>query len=265
MAAAAAHLVGLGGGAFDDRPDTGQLFWGAAIARRVTRPAGGDVGAYYLGIDRERSLYAQGVAAERRHTLGVKWNATGTRFGFNYDGILQWGGFGGAPIRAWAVATESSYRLPARRWRPRLSARTDIASGDGDAADSRLQSFNPLFPGNSYSGAVGLFGPTNLTDVNVSLTLQPRTGLTLGVEAPSYWRTSTADGIYATDLRLLIPPTAGRGKYVGTNPGVLAVWHATGHVQLSAVASRFLAGALLEDTFVSSGFGFYSASLAYRC
>jgi len=153
---------------------------------------------------------------------------------------------------------------PAPGWRPRASLRVDVASGDGDLADERLGSFNPLFPGNSYSGVVGLLGPTNLTDFTPALVMTPRADLTVGFEAPSYWRTSTADGVYATDLRLLIPPAAGTGKYVGTNPGIFVIWQVTPHCQLQGVITRFISGHFLEETFVSAGFGFYSVSAVYR-
>lgn len=264
FATAAARLVSLQGGTFDDRSDSDQLFWGVAAGRRGAHLVRGEMGAYYLGIDRSLSLYAQGVGAERRHTVGVKWTGSSDRVTLNYDALFQWGRFSDGPLRAWAFATETAYQLSRNGWRPRVSVRADIASGDRDSADAQLGSFNPLFPGNSYSGAVGLLGPTNLSDFTPALTMRPREGLTLGVEAPSYWRTSTADGVYGTDLRLLIPPAAGNGKYVGTNPGVLVVWQATRHCQLQGVVTRFLAGRFLEDTFVSSGFGFYSGSVIYR-
>jgi hypothetical protein len=265
VAGAAAQLVRLGSGIFDDRTDSDQLFWGVAASRRSPRFERGELGAYYLGIERTASQYAQGIGAERRHTAGVKWVGSGARFDLNYDGLFQWGEFGnGGPIRAWAFATETGWALPIAGWRTRLFARADVASGDRDAADPRLQAFNPLFPGNAYSGAVGLLGPTNLTDFTAGVTLAPRTDLTIGFEVPSYWRTSTEDGVYGTDLRMLVAPAAGEGKYVGTNPGVLVVWQATRHCQLQAVATRFLSGRFLQDSFVSSGFGFYSVSAVYR-
>jgi hypothetical protein len=261
---AAARLVGTQPGAFDDRAEHGQLFWGAAAGRRSRLVEQGEIGAYYLGVDRRESRYAQGLGPERRHTIGVKWTRNSARFTINYDALFQAGQFRTHPIRAWAFATETMFRLTTTGWRPRVNVRADIASGDRDAADPRLQSFNPLFPGNSYSGAVGLFGPTNLTDLTPALTVSPRPGLTIGFEAPSYWRTSTADGVYATDLRLLLRPDAGRGTYVGTNPGVLVIWQATRHCQFQGAITRFLPGTFLEDTFVSSGFRFYSASATYR-
>ena len=264
IAGAAAHLVGLGGGVFDDGSDFDQLFWGIAAVRRGTPLLRGELGAYYLGLDREVSRYAQGAAAERRHTVGLKWAGTAARIDWNHDALFQWGEFGRASIRAWAFATEAGYRLPVDAWQPRLSVRADLASGDRDPADPQLQGFNPLFPGNAYSGAVGLLGPTNLTDVTPGLTLRPRSNLTIGIEVPSYWRTSAADGVYSTDLRVLIPPGARRHKYVGTNPGLVVSWQATRHCQLQGALTRFFPGGFLEDTFVSSGFGFYSVSALYR-
>jgi hypothetical protein len=261
---AIAELVPIVTGTFDDWPGGGQLFWGVAAGRRSPWIQRGEVGVYYLGIDREESVYTQGIGPELRHTVGVKWSGSGTRLDLNYDGIVQWGTFADDSIRAWGFATETGYRIIGSGWRPRVSVRVDVASGDADPDDPRLGSFNPLFPGNSYSGAVGLLGPTNLTDFTPAIVMVPWATLTVGFEAPSYWRTSTADGVYATDLRVLIPPGAGTGKYVGTNPGVFVVWQATPHCQLQGVITRFLSGQFLEETFVSEGFGFYSVSAVYR-
>jgi len=264
MAAAVATLVSVTGGSFDDRSDTRQPFWGIAASRKSPRFERGELGGYYLGIDRPHSLYAQGIGHERRHTVGFKWTGTGKRLDLNYDVLLQWGTFAGAPIRAWAFATESGYRLSATGWKPRISVRADFASGDRDAADRRLNAFNPLFPGNSYSGAVGLLGPTNITDLTPAVTVSPVRNLVVGFEAPSYWRTTPGDGVYSTDQRLLFGPGAGTGMYVGTNPGVLVVWQATRHLQGQGAITRFHSGGFLQDTFAAPGFGFYSISGVYR-
>jgi hypothetical protein len=261
---AAARLVAVENGVFDDRSSGSHPFWGIAASRRSPRFQRGELGGYYLGIDRPSSLYYQGRAPERRHTVGLKWTGIGTRGDLNYDALFQWGTFAGASIRGWAFATETGFRPALSGWKPRISIRTDFASGDRDPADPHLQAFNPLFPGNSYSGAVGLLGPTNLTDLTPALTMSPASGLVVGFEVPSYWRTSTADGVYATDLRLLIPPTAGEGKYVGTNPGILVVWQATRHLQVQGAITRFLSGGFLKNTFVAPGFAFYSTSGVYR-
>jgi hypothetical protein len=259
-----ARLVRLSRGVFDDFPDHEQTFWGIAATRKSPRFKQGQLGFYYLGLDRARTVYAQGIGREQRHTLGAKWSGSGSRLDLNYDAIFQWGSFSGNPVRAWAFSTETGYRISQTHWKPRLSVRADIASGDKNGTDPRLQAFNPLFPGNSYAGAIGLFGPTNLTDLTPALRLLPHQRVVLILECPSYWRTSLGDGIYATDLRLLIPPGAGQGSYVGSNPGIAPIWQVTRHITLQGAITRFLSGGFLKGTFVANGFTFYSFSFVYR-
>jgi alginate export protein len=259
-----ARLVSLSPGVFDDVPDHEQTFWGAAVTRKSPRFKQGQLGFYYLGLDRARSVYAQGFGRDHRHTLGIKWFGSGSRLDLNYDAIFQRGSFAGAPIHAWAFSTETGYRISQTHWKPRISVRADIASGDKDPADPKLQGFNPLFPGNSYAGAVGLFGPTNLTDLTPAVTMVPHKRFVLIVECPNYWRTSIQDGVYGTNLSPLIPPGAGEGRYVGTNPGIVPIWQMTRHIMLQGAITRFLSGGFLQRTFVANGFGFYSFSFVYR-
>jgi hypothetical protein len=259
-----AKLVSLKESWFDDRPDHEQTFWGGAVSRKSPILKRGELGFYYLGIDRLHSVYVQGEGRERRHTVGINWNGAGERLDLNYDVIVQWGQFLGAPAHGWGFSTETGYRMPSVRLKPRFSARADFASGDKDPNDPKLQSFNPLFPGSSYSGAIGLLGPTNLTDFTPAVTIVPRSTLVVGFECPNYWRTSTGDGVYSIDLRVLIRPNVGSGHYVGSNPGFLVVWQATRHLQIQGAITRFLSGDFLKNSFVANGFGFYSATALYR-
>ena len=103
-----------------------------------------------------------------------------------------------------------------------------------------------------------------MTDLTPTLTMRPWPRVALVVEVPSYWRTSTADGVYAPDLRVLIPPAAGAGTYVGTNPGVLVDWQVTRHCQLQGAITRFLPGAFLKNTFVSPGFDGTGGAYAFN-
>jgi Alginate export len=260
----AARLVRVGGGAFDDTSTTEQQFWGAALARRGLFFKGGAGGIYYLGVDRALSRYAQGFGPETRHTIGGKFTGVWAWFDINYDLIGQWGSFADEPVRAWAVSLDHSVRVSQWPWRPRFTLRFNSASGDRDPSDPRLQSFNPLFPGSAYSGAVGLLGPTNLTDLTPAIQLQAPHRLVLIFEAPTYFRTSLRDAIYNIELRPLIYNASIRERYVGANPGVVAIWQATPHLSLTGVITRFLPGAYVKGSFVQYGFGFYSSSITYR-
>ena len=169
LAAVGAALVTLRAGAFDDRSDGEQLFWGVRGGPERTALARSDLGAYYLGIDSDQSFYAQGRGPERRHTVGGKWSGAGAALDFNYDVLFQWGRFAGAPIRAWAFATETGFRLPVRAVETAISVRTDIAVGRSRCRRPRSsQSFNPLFPGNAYSA------PSACSDRPISPISRPR-------------------------------------------------------------------------------------------
>jgi hypothetical protein len=259
-----ARLVKASPGLFDDAWDPEQTFWGVSVTRPGFPWPTGRVAVYYLGIDRVNSIFVQGAAPERRHTVGSRLAGTWERFDYNYDLIGQWGRFGAGPIGAWALATENGYRFPQRRFRPRISVRANAASGDADPTDNRLGSFNPLFPGNTYSGLVGLFGPINLTDVtpSVQLVLSPRVAMV--VESPAYWRMSTGDGLYAIDQRILIDGRQSSDRFVGVNPGVIFNWAVTPHASVSGAVTKFRSGAFLEKTFVGNGFLFTSIALTYR-
>jgi len=263
-AGAVARLVKIVPGAFDDPPDPAQDFWGVAVVRRHTMVSGSTLGAYYLGVDRKLSQYAQGIGPESRHTFGLKIAGSAGRFDVNNDLIVQAGTFAGLPVRAWAVSSSTGYRVGSGKIRPRISISLNAASGDADPNDQRLESFNPLFPGTSFSGIVGLFGPTNLFDVTPSIQAPLRRNLLLAFESPFYTRMSSGDGLYAIDLRLLIPPGSNKALYVGANPGIIVSWQPYPHVGIVGAVTRFLPGAFLSDSIVAGGFSFYSTAITYR-
>jgi hypothetical protein len=219
---------------------------------------------YYLGLEDRAASFAQGFGRDLRHTFGLKWRGSNGAFDLNYDILVQIGRFEGDRVLALGFSTETGYRFIRARGRPRVALRINSASGDHDAADPHLESFNPLFPGASYSGALGLFGPTNLTDVSPTLLLFPHPRVIVGLESPFYWRSSVGDGIYNINLRLLFPPAAGDGRYIGTNPGVYATWQVTSHLQLQGSILRLIPGGFLERTSLTRGIGFYSATFLYR-
>lgn len=259
-----ARLVAVDSGAFDDSSTDEQKFWGGSVARTGVLLKSANGGIYYLGVDRREALYTQGIGPEIRHTVGGKVAGTWKAYDFSYDVIGQWGEFAGAPARAWAVATENAFRVRAWPLRPRFSLRVNHATGDRDPADPRLESFNPLFPGNSYSGLIGLLGPTNLTDTTPGVQFLLPRRVVLVFESPFYFRSSLKDGLYNISLRPLPFSPANPERYVGTNPAVIAVWNATTHLSLTGVITRFVPGPFAKPSFIQHGLGFYSASFTYR-
>ena len=66
-------------------------FGGLPLARRSPRVKQGQLGFYYLGLDRASSIYAQGTGREQRHTVGAKWSGSWSRLDLDYDAYLSVG------------------------------------------------------------------------------------------------------------------------------------------------------------------------------
>jgi Alginate export len=102
-----AKLVAIEHGVFDDGHEPGQTFGGFGFIRSPrSRPDSG-ISGYYLRLRREIAPFDQGVAREVRHTVGARTWGRRAPTDYNYEVIFQWGSFGDAPIRAWALATDT--------------------------------------------------------------------------------------------------------------------------------------------------------------
>ncbi len=259
----AARLVRIFPGFFNDPPDSEQDFWGVNATRHFSKRTV-QASVYYLGIDRKFSVYVQGIGPENRHTFGGRVSGRWKRLDFNYDVIGQVGEFKGNPARAYGVSTDTGVSVKFGRFPARLGVTVNSTSGDRDPNDTRLESFNPLFPGNSYSGLIGLLGPTNLSDFTPSIRMPLHQKLVVAFEVPSYFRSSVQDGVYSIDQRLIFRGQSNLYRHVGTNPGVIVAWQTTRHFSLTGAITRFQSGKFLSDTLFRHGFGFYSIAGTYR-
>lgn len=198
------RLVETRPGAFDDVPDHGQTLWGAGLIGPHPLERHGNISIYYLLLDRKQGRFDQNSGPEIRHTLGSRSFGKHYNWDYTYEALYQWGSFRGGAIRAWAFAGETGYSLPQAPLSPRIGLRSDIASGDRDPLDPRLQTFNPMYPGTAYSGKIGLVGPANVIDATPNIRLRLHRRVHMLPECSFFWRQSLNDGTTASWL----PPCA---------------------------------------------------------
>ena len=251
-------------GVFDNGTAAGQSLWGVGVISAHPWWRRARWSAYYLGLDRRRASFVQGTGAERRHTVGTRtWRAT-SRWDINGEAIVQWGRFAGAPIRAWALSGDLGTTLR-HRWRPRLGVRADVASGDRDATDARLESFNPLFPSaTAYSGSSGVIGASNITDVTPTVRVAPTTALTLTVEAAVYRRQQLGDGIYTVFVTPLRPPGPSPSRAIGVAPSASVTVQVDRHLTWTTAASLFVPGTYPDSVPPARPVQYATTVLTYR-
>jgi hypothetical protein len=231
-------------GVFDDAVDSTRMLWGA-YAVRAAKPSRG-VDLYYLGYRNTRAKFDDAAGVEHRHSIGARLWGSHRAIDYNTELIGQWGGIGASTIRAWTIASETGYRLPAPS--AHIVVRADVTSGDPERGDGRLGTFNALFPRGSYFGLIASAGPLNHVDIHPRLEWRAFEKALLTVEWLTYWRTETADGIYATSGRLLRSGLGTRSRLVGRSPGVTLQWDQSRQWSVLGHVSRFSAGPFIQES-----------------
>jgi hypothetical protein len=235
-------------GVFDDGSRTSQALWGVYSVGTLPHLSFGSMDLYYLGFQDDQALYAQGTGAETRHSLGLRLWGTPGPWDYNGEFVYQWGTFGPGDIQAWTVAASTGYTWTAGPWLPRIGLSTNIASGDRNATDSDLETFNPLFPRGSYFSETALLGPRNFFNVQPSLMLTPHASLSLTLDVNWFWRLQTTDGLYSPSGQLLRTADSSTARFVGSNLAVKIAWQLQRHVTIAANYEHFFPGTFLRET-----------------
>jgi hypothetical protein len=259
-----AKLVAIEPGVFNNGHEPRQTFGGFGFIRTDgVRPDEGMSG-YYLRLRREVAPFNQGEVREVRHTLGSRTWGRWAAADYNYELIFQWGSFGDASIRAWALATETGSELGSFTWPMRIALRADLTTGDRRPDDPTLQTFNPLFPGTAYSGRAGLVGPANSIDVTPTVRLTPATRLTLTIDHGWYWRQSFHDGLYGIDVNLVRSAGESRGRAVGRQLTLQADARADRHLAFGVTLTAFFPGRFVRETRAGADVLYAAVTTTYR-
>jgi Alginate export len=254
-------------GMFNDTPNPSLTYWGIGTTHSRPKQRGGE-SVFYIGLDRKQGAFDQGVGREIRHTFGFRSFGQYPHFDYNLDAFLQLGSFTSlgkrSSIRAWAFSSDSGYTVGQSRLRPRIGLRADITSGDRNPKDNVLQTFNPLFPGTTYSDTIGLIGAPNSIGVFPNLRMVPKGKLTMTVGSAFFWRESTRDAIYSINVAPLRTGQLSRARFVGALPSARLDWPIQRHWSYTLIVSRFQTGQFLKETPPGKNTNYVTSWLTFR-
>ena len=253
-------------GIFDDPPQHDFAFWGAYVSHPLAAGAGKPVlDFYYLGLDRKHAVFNQGGGPELRHTLGVRLVAQRAGWSYDTETMYQFGTFGSGTINAWRAAGAVAHNFSSILWHPKIGLDADITSGDRDAADPDLQTFNSLFQSGIYSGRAQILGPDNAIRLEPSLTLLLSERVTLSGGWGFFWRQNANDALYGIPGNVLVPSHGVLSRYEGSRPITEVDWQVTRHLS-AHVNYIYVFNAKFEEQSVhgTSSMSFVSPWLTYR-
>jgi hypothetical protein len=206
---------------------------------------------FYIGFSHLDARFNQGVGDEVRHSIGGRlWRAHHINgLDFNLLGAYQFGHFGGKKISAFTTAIDAGYKFLGVQWAPRIACSLQISSGDSSSHDSRLETFNAMFPAGYYygGGLIGQVGPANAIILQPELDLHPTSTLGVYLKGLFVWREDTADALYSTPGFTVLPGSANNKRYVGASPEILVTQQFGRHTSLSVSYYHFYRGGFLTE------------------
>ncbi|MEM6860122.1 MAG: alginate export family protein [Myxococcota bacterium] len=233
-------------GVFNDFQRPEQMVWGS-YATLEDHSIGLDL--YYLGSSDEEARFDGGVLGrELRHSFGLR--AFGARYGADWDieAILQVGDFEGREILAWTLASMLGYRFQDLPLSPRLGLSVNVASGERNPGDGRVDAFNALFPRGNYFSEAAVLGPRNFYNVHGFLSIEPLDGLDFTTDLNGYWRFSLEDGVYGPPGNLIRGPADSEARFVVLAWSNAFQWTINRWVDATAIYTVQDPGRFIEET-----------------
>ena len=202
-------------GAFDNEPNPAEELWGLYLNRALP-PLHTNVDLYYLGYDHKSVRYTQGTGREQRETIGARvWSHTPTwDYDFEYTG--QFGRFNTGNILAWGTGYHLGYTFHHARFMPHPELDGGVLSGDHNAHDNTLRTFNPLFPNGNFLSQSILLGPYNLIIVRPTFKTALTRKASTNTNVELLWRQATEDGVYNIAGILTHSPESSTARFIGT-------------------------------------------------
>lgn len=219
---------------------------------------------YALHVEDTAARYVQGVAHERRWSVGTRLFGARAAWDWNWEFAVQGGRFGEAGIRAWSLATDTGYTFDGVAGQPRAALLLAVASGDRDPGDDRLGTLNPFYPRGNYFGDEATLGPRNFANLHPALTLLVAPRVRLNASLDFFWRQSIGDGVYAPNGMLFRTAGESRARHVATIASLGATWTLAPGWTSTAVIAYARPGAFLRETGAGDVLSFVSAGVQYR-
>jgi hypothetical protein len=252
-------------GNFNDPPNHASSFWGAYAVRPFRFLPEGNVDLYYLGLDLQRLPFdGKGFGREQRETIGTRLWGTTKRWDYNDEFTYQWGWFGPDDIRAWAISTETGYRIDSISLKPRFGLRAVAFSGDQNPSSRTLGTFNSIFEKGPYFSYAELFARRNLVALQPSVEFHLSKTVTLTPNPAFFWRESPRDGLYSVGNAVLISGQNSNARYIATQASVQLRWKMNRNLTWFTEYAHFFPGEFVKQSTPGSNMNFWTGWLDIR-
>lgn len=234
-------------GAFEDKSTSARKFYGIH-ANEITRWNDSiSLDLFYYGYDHDRKVYEQGIGKEKRHNIGTRLYKKRGNVQFDYELTYQFGDFEQDDISAWGIATETKYIIEQPSMIKDIGVRINYASGDSNAKDNKLGTYNALYPNAAYVSESAIFAPGNIKDIQPFVNLQFTNKLSVFAGLDFLWRTSKGDGLYINPGFPVASANSSDDSFYGTQFNMIATWQLTKFISLQGFYTHTNVGSFIQS------------------
>lgn len=217
-----------------------------------------------MGLDNQSVAFdGKGTGREQRETIGTRvWGKT-NHWDYTYEPTFQWESFRSNAIRAWAVSTETAYRLDSAVLSPRFALRAAVFSGDHSTRHT-LGTFNSMYEQGPYYTYAELFARRNLIALQPTAKLDLTRSVSLLFNPAFFWRESTSDGLYSVSNSVLVSGLRSGARSIASQTSAQVQWKMTHHVRWFTEFGHFFPGSFLKDATPGRNLNYWTAWLDVR-
>lgn len=202
-------------------------------------------------------------------TLGSRMKGDPKKLGgFDYETEMaaEFGDVKGKDLTAFAGHWGAGYNWLASPWKPRAGIEYNYATGDGNATDGKVGTFQNLFPTNHpFYGTADFFSWQNIHNPAVSVSVLPTEKLKVKLDYHLFWLADTHDAWYrANGVTQVRPIHANADNFVGSEIDLNASWKVTKNITLGAGYSHFFDGDYAKASGAASDADFVYAQVSIK-
>jgi hypothetical protein len=183
---------------------------------------------------------------------------------YNDEVTFQWGSFRSDDIRAWAVSTETGYRIDSAFLSPRFGFRAAALSGDRNPSNHTLGTFNSIYEKGPYYSYAELFARRNLIALQPSADLKLARSVSLTINPAFFWRESTSDGLYSIGDTVIVSGLKTNARYIATQASAQVQWRMTRNLTWFTEFGHFFPGEFLKQATPGRNLNYWTGWLDIR-
>lgn len=185
---------------------------------------------------------------------------------YEVEATGQRGDIGTSRLASWAFTAIGRHIWNDVAWRPTAVGEFTFASGDRNASDGVVNTFDQLYPTNHGKyGVVDVVGRRNLKDVSGGVWLHPFRRLTLKTEGHSLWLANRHDGLYpGGSASIPAVPGGAISTDIGRELDVMSDFQISKHYDIGMQIGHLFPGKFVRTYSPGGGRTFYTVYLDLR-